>query len=160
MEHEDFSLLYQQLYRPMLLYAFSFTKNLHAAEDLVQSAFMKALLSYNGAAGSLRFWLMRVLRNEFISQWRKEAPCVAAEPEAVEARDPLEQLLQKDTQRRVYEAVLHLPEKYREVLLQSTVVGLTDAELARLYETSEGNIRKIRSRAREKVRREMEEGEA
>lgn len=159
MEHEDFSLLYQQLYRPMLLYAFSFTKERHAAEDLVQSAFLKALLSYNGAQGTLRFWLMRVLRNEFISWRRKEAFC-AAEVEDVDIRDPLEQLLQKDAQRRVYEAVLRLPEKYRVVLLQSTLVGLTDAELARLYETSEGNIRKIRSRARERVRREMEEGEA
>lgn len=160
MEHEDFSLLYQQLYRPMLLYAFSFTKDLHAAEDLVQSAFLKALLSYNGALGSLRFWLMRVLRNEFISQWRRDAPDTLAEADTVDGEDPLEQLLKRETQRRVYEAVLRLPGKYREILLQSTVVGLTDAELARLYETSEGNIRKIRSRAREKVKREMEEGEA
>lgn len=160
MEHEDFSLLYQQLYRPMLLYAFSFAKDLHAAEDLVQSAFLKALLSYNGTLGSLRFWLMRVLRNEFISQWRRDAPGTLTEADAVDGEDPLEQLLKRETQRRVYEAVLRLPGKYREILLQSTVVGLTDAELARLYETSEGNIRKIRSRAREKVKREMEEGEA
>lgn len=160
MEHEDFSALYQQLYRPMLLYAFSLTKNMHAAEDLVQSAFLKALLSYHGALGSLRFWLMRVLRNEFISQWRKDTSRFGAELERMDERDPLEQLLDRETQRRLYEAVLRLPEKYREVLLQSTVVGLTDAELARFYGTTEGNIRKIRSRAREKVRREMEEGEA
>ena len=56
--------------------------------------------------------------------------------------------------------VLALPERYREVLLQSVVAGLSDREMAVLWHTTEENIRKIRSRAREKIRKQMEEGEA
>ena len=53
MEHSEFSALYRRWYRPMLLYARSLTGDLAAAEDLVQSAFAKALLAYR-AGGSVR----------------------------------------------------------------------------------------------------------
>ena len=71
MEHSEFSALYRRWYRPMLLYARSLTGDLAAAEDLVQNAFAKALLSYR-AGGSVRAWLATVLRNEFLSQKRRE----------------------------------------------------------------------------------------
>ena len=67
MEHSEFSALYRRWYRPMLLYARSLTGDLAAAEDLVQNAFAKALLSYR-AGGSVRAWLATVLRNECLSR--------------------------------------------------------------------------------------------
>ena len=134
MEQEDFSALYRRWYRPLLLYAFSLTGEQAAAEDLVQSAFAKALLSYR-SGGSIQAWLMRVLRNEFISQKRKtkyEVQEMPPEEHLGGGEDPLELLLRQEEQRRIYEAVLSLPGKYREVLLQSAVVGLRDEEIARL----------------------------
>lgn len=160
MEHSEFTEAYRRWYQPMLLYAYALTREWSSAEDLVQSAFMKALLSYQGGEDSLRAWLMRVLRNELISRWRKDTRLAGQdELERQGGGDPLEQVLKREEQRRVYEAVLALPEKYREVLLQSVVVGLSDGEIARLWNTTEENVRKIRSRAREKVRKQLEEGE-
>ena len=52
MEHSEFSALYRRWYRPMLLYARSLTGDLAAAEDLVQNAFAKALLSYRAGDGA------------------------------------------------------------------------------------------------------------
>ena len=49
MEHSEFSALYRRWYRPMLLYTRSLTGDLAAAEDLVQNAFAKALLSYRAS---------------------------------------------------------------------------------------------------------------
>ena len=160
MEREDFSALYRRWYRPLLLYAFSLTGEQAAAEDLVQSAFAKALLSYR-SGGSIQAWLMRVLRNEFISQQRKTKYEVREmmPEEHPGGEDPLELLLQQEEQRRVYEAVLFLPEKYREVLLQSAVVGLRDEEIARLLQTTPENVRQLRRRAREKIRRILKEEE-
>lgn len=161
MEQEDFSALYRRWYRPLLLYAFSLTGEQAAAEDLVQSAFAKALLSYR-SGGSIQAWLMRVLRNEFISQKRKtkyEVQEMPPEEHLGGGEDPLDLLLRQEEQRRVYEAVLSLPGKYREVLLQSAVVGLRDEEIARLLQTTPENVRQLRRRAREKIQRILKEEE-
>ena len=127
----------------------------------MQSAFAKALLSYR-SGGSIQAWLMRVLRNEFISQKRKtkyEVQEMPPEEHLGGGGDPLEMLLQREEQRRVYEAVLSLPAQYREVLLQSAVVGLRDEEIARLLQTTPENVRQLRRRAREKIRRILKEEE-
>ena len=144
MEHSEFSALYRRWYRPMLLYARSLTGDLAAAEDLVQNAFAKALLSYR-AGGSVRAWLATVLRNEFLSQKRREkmyaVPLQEAEVAAVPGSDPLEGLLVQEQQRQVYEAVLALPEAYRETIVQSAVLGLSDAEIAALRGISQESVR-------------------
>ena len=156
MEHSEFSALYRRWYRPMLLYARSLTGDLAAAEDLVQNAFAKALLSYR-AGGSVRAWLATVLRNEFLSQKRREkmyaVPLQEAEVAAVPGSDPLEGLLVQEQQRRVYEAVLALPEAYRETIVQSAVLGLSDAEIAALRGISQESVRQLRHRARVRLKR-------
>lgn len=162
MEHSEFSALYRRWYRPMLLYARSLTGDLATAEDLVQNAFAKALLSYR-AGGSVRAWLATVLRNEFLSQKKREkmyaVPLQEAEVAAVPGSDPLEGLLVKEQQRRVYEAVLALPEAYRETIVQSAVLGLSDAEIAALRGISQESVRQLRHRARVRLKRMLKEEE-
>ena len=162
MEHSEFSALYRRWYRPMLLYARSLTGDLAAAEDLVQNAFAKALLSYR-AGGSVRAWLATVLRNEFLSQKRREkmyaVPLQEAEVAAVPGSDPLEGLLVQEQQRQVYEAVLALPEAYRETIVQSAVLGLSDAEIAALRGISQESVRQLRHRARVRLKRMLTEEE-
>ena len=160
MEHSEFSALYRRWYRPMLLYARSLTGDLAAAEDLVQNAFAKALLSYR-AGGSVRAWLATVLRNEFLSQKRREkmyaVPLQEAEVAAVPGSDPLEGLLVQEQQHQVYEAVLALPEAYRETIVQSAVLGLSDAEIAALRGISQESVRQLRHRARGRRNRPLKE---
>ena len=162
MEHSEFSALYRRWYRPMLLYTRSLTGDLAAAEDLVQNAFAKALLSYR-AGGSVRAWLATVLRNEFLSQKRREkmyaVPLQEAEVAAVPGSDPLEGLLVQEQQRQVYEAVLALPEAYRETIVQSAVLGLSDAEIAALRGISQESVRQLRHRARVRLKRMLKEDE-
>ncbi len=162
MEHSEFSALYRRWYRPMLLYTRSLTGDLAAAEDLVQNAFAKALLSYR-AGGSVRAWLATVLRNEFLSQKRREkmyaVPLQEAEVAAVPGSDPLEGLLVQEQQRQVYEAVLALPEAYRETIVQSAVLGLSDAEIAALRGISQESVRQLRHRARVRLKRMLKEEE-
>ena len=162
MEHSEFSALYRRWYRPMLLYARSLTGDLAAAEDLVQNAFAKALLSYR-AGGSVRAWLATVLRNEILSQKRREkmyaVPLQEAEVAAVPGSDPLEGLLVQEQQRQVYEAVLALPEAYRETIVQSAVLGLSDAEIAALRGISQESVRQLRHRARVRLKRMLKEEE-
>ena len=160
MDKQELADSYRQWYRPLLVYACTLTGDRAAAEDLVQSAFLKALLSYRGVRGELRFWLLRVLRNEWISYCRKNAHVSdVPPPDAAGGPDPLEELLRTEAQRQVYAAVRALPVRYREVLLQSTLLDLSDREIARIHGISPENIRKLRSRAREKLKEQIKEEE-
>ena len=160
MEDREFSEVYRRWYRPLLLYACALTRDQSSAEDLVQNAFMKALLSYHGSLGGLKAWLTTVLRNEFISNYRREKHFSDSEPDVAAGGDPLEQLMEQEHRSRVCCVVLSLPEKYRDVLLQSVVLELSDREIADLHKITVENVRKLRSRAREKVREQMKKEDA
>ena len=64
-----------------------------------------------------------------------------------------------EQQRQVYEAVLALPEAYRETIVQSAVLGLSDAEIAALRGISQESVRQLRHRARVRLKRMLKEEE-
>ena len=68
-DHDLLRRVYEARRRPLLLYAYALCGSREEAEDLVQSAFLKALLSYR-STGSLDHWLVKVLRNEYFNQQR------------------------------------------------------------------------------------------
>lgn len=70
MEQEEWKQIYEIYQRPLFLYALSLTKNIQDAEDLLQETFIKAFLSYE-KTGSIKYWLVTVLRNEFLNLYRK-----------------------------------------------------------------------------------------
>ena len=64
MKKDEWQLIYEKYHKSVYLYALSLTKNRTDAEDLLQETFVKAFLSYENT-GSLKGWLVKVLRNEF-----------------------------------------------------------------------------------------------
>ena len=163
MDRDVFCRRAQQYQDMVFRIALNYYGSIQDAEDTVQDVLMKLYLAEDAFESEehVRAWLIRVLRNEFLSLCRRDARLAeGGDSETPGGEDPLEQVLRQEEQRRVYGAVLALPERYREVLLQSVVTGLSDREMAALWNTTEENIRKIRSRAREKIRKQMEEGEA
>lgn len=70
MDNKDFERIYEQYYRPLMLYALSLTKNKHDAEDLAADTFVKAFISYNGS-GNIVGWLMTVMKHLFIDDFRR-----------------------------------------------------------------------------------------
>ena len=70
MLQEEWKLIYEMYYRPLYLYALSLARNRDDAEDILQETFVKAFLSYGGG-GSIKYWLITVLLNEFYNVQRK-----------------------------------------------------------------------------------------
>ena len=70
MLHDEWKLIYETYAKALYLYALSLTGNTQDAEDLLQETFVKAFLSYE-ATGSIKYWLITVLRNEFYNLMRK-----------------------------------------------------------------------------------------
>ena len=79
---------YRRYYGSLMVIACSYTRDKAAAEDLVQNAFLKALLSYK-PAGSFLAWANRVIRNDFLNSLRTEKYRADTEAEMLEAADCL-----------------------------------------------------------------------
>lgn len=162
MQQDEWKLIYETYHKSLYLYALSLTGNQHDAEDLVQETFVKAFLSYQHT-GSLKCWLVTVLRNEFLNHLKRRKREVLDCGEIKQSFDTpeddmLSKLIAHEERRALFVAIQALPAKMKEILIESVYFQMTDEDLAQLHATTKENIRKIRSRAKQKLLQQMKEG--
>ena len=156
MLHDEWKLIYEKYYKALYLYALSLTGNQQDAEDLLQETFVKAFLSYE-ATGSIKSWLIIVLRNEYYNLMRKrkrevyENETLSLEKEAYCESDLLDNVIRNEERKQLYLAIRKLPVVMREMLIESVYLNMKDEEIALLHQTSQENVRQIRSRAKKKL---------
>jgi RNA polymerase sigma-70 factor, ECF subfamily len=128
------------------------------AEDLVQDTYARVLRRPRIVRGDGDiYYLLRALRNTFISQRR----AAARRPRAADIA--LDELALPDTSgsaadppaateaREVYAAIAALPDEFRDALVAIDVAGLSYGEAARLLRVREGTITSRLYRARGRV---------
>ena len=161
MLQDEWKLIYETYYRALYLYALSLSGNRHDAEDLLQETFVKAFLSYEGG-GSIKYWLITVLRNEFYTVQRKRKREVLeeqiADGEEASKEDILASFIEKEERRQLFREIQKLPIQMREVLMESVYFHMKDSDIAKLHGWTKENVRKIRSRAKQKLIEQMKEG--
>ncbi len=132
--------------------AFSSLRRREDAEDVVQETFLKL---YRREAGfkseeHMRFWLVQVAVNEchrLARAWARYAPMEELEDAA--APEP--------ESREALEALLKLPEKLRVASYLYYCEGYSTREVARLTGAKEPTVRTRLMRARERIRKYLEE---
>lgn len=121
----------------------------HAAEDLLQEAFMQIWNRPNGFRpdrGSLRSYLYGIGRKRAAEWWQMH--------EVTSSRaDHDEQTYRTDTAPAVIDAFEQLPERQRTLLWLREVEGQTYAELAEILEIPVGTVRSRLFAAREALRK-------
>ncbi len=162
MYQEEWKLVYEMYYKPLYLYALSLTGNQQDAEDLLQETFVKAYLSYE-ASGSLKYWLTIVLRNEYFNLQRKRKKELLDDGQVLmiqtsEEQDILTKLIEQEERRRLFWEIQQLPVRMKEILMESVYFQMQDEEIGKLHQISKENVRKIRSRARQRLIQNMKEG--
>ncbi len=160
---DEWEIIYETYYKPLYLYALSLTGNVQDAEDLLQETFVKAYLSYKDT-GSLKYWLVTVLRNQFFNLQRKRKREVLDEGTIFQnqksaGEDILSELIAQEERRRLFSEIQGLPIKMREVLIESVYFQMKDEEIGKLHGITAENVRKIRSRAKQKLVEKMKEGQ-
>ncbi|HEY1954071.1 MAG TPA: RNA polymerase sigma factor [Polyangiaceae bacterium] len=123
-----------------------------AAEDLVQETYARALgAEASFARGTnLRAWLMRILRNAFIDQTRRDARVrggLDADEIAEDVDVPLRSFVAADLEK----ALLDLSPDARATILLD-LEGLSEAELAEAMGCAPGTIKSRLARARAALR--------
>jgi len=157
---------YQRLILPevdvLLRVALSMTAQRADAEDLVQDALLRAWRSLDSFDGRHpRAWLLTIMRNAQINQYRRQRPVLLDDPDltlerhtgadggAASAEDVV---IDATFDAAVESAVAALPERFRSVLLLVDVQGLTYAAAAAALGVPEGTVMSRLHRARKRVR--------
>lgn len=134
----------------------------HDAEDLVQETFARVLARPRVLRGQDELaYLMRVLRNTFLTQRRDAGRRPRAAHTALEDLDPADPRTRDRPEealaaQEVFAAISELPENYRLALVAVDVVGLSYREAGEALKTREATIATRVFRARERVARELE----
>ncbi len=149
------------------------TKNESDAEDLVQDTYGRAIRSAAQftPGSNLKAWLFRILRNSFVSHYRRErhnpitggldtvAPRLPVPEDIGRLRDSVEiDRLRKAAAEDIERALLALSEDARTVILLD-LEGLNESETALVIGCAVGTVKSRLSRARAALRQTLREWE-
>lgn len=137
------------------------------AGDLVQEAVLRAFRSWDRfePGTNSRAWLMTILRNTFINEWRRrksrpvelgyeEGEERVAPGELFEA-DPEGRLFDRIVDREVVRAIEELPDVFRLPVVLSDLEGLSYQEISELLRIPVGTVKSRLFRARRRLQRRL-----
>jgi RNA polymerase sigma-70 factor, ECF subfamily len=116
-------------------------------EDLVQEAFFRAFRKIDTLKGgaSFRTWVMTIGRNALRDLRRKRGgrPMLSLEERDIpdDRSDPHDEVIGRDLEERLHDAVVQLPPMQRDVFLLRAQQGLGYQEIAEALDTSQGAAR-------------------
>jgi RNA polymerase sigma-70 factor (ECF subfamily) len=139
------------------------------SEDLVQDSVLKAYRSWDRfeVGTNCRAWLMTILRNTFINEFRRvKSRPTAVEFEEVAERPPADTLFEADPEGRIFERIIddeviaaieELPDDFRIPIVLSDIEGLAYQEIADLLAIPVGTVKSRLFRARKRLQKRLYE---
>ncbi len=139
------------------------------SEDLVQDAILKAYRSWDRfeIGTNCRAWLMTILRNTFINEFRRvKSRPTSIEFEQVAERPPTDTLFEADPEGQIFEriiddeviaAIQELPDNFRIPIVLSDIEGLPYQEIADLLGIPVGTVKSRLFRARKRLQARLYE---
>jgi RNA polymerase sigma-70 factor, ECF subfamily len=134
-----FSLAYRMCGRPVM------------AEDIVQESFVslwRSSAAYDPARGSVRTWVLSVVRNRAIDAFRREAAKATSEldQQRVAERMPAPELTDREVERRddarqVRDALKGLPADQRQVIELAFFGGFSHSQIAEMLKLPAGTVK-------------------
>lgn len=132
--------------------AYSYMKNMHDAEDIVQEVFIQLLKNIDIFENNdhKKSWLICVTRNicknKLKSSWFKKKEELIEMPYYDEYKDTT-----------VLDAVMKLPVKYREIIFLYYYEGYKTAEISEITNQKESTVRSLLHRARNILKKSLKE---
>ena len=142
-------------------------RNPEDAEDVLQDTFLRAYRGIKSFQGASTFstWIYRITANSALMRLRKkQLPTVSIEDSderetPVNIADwtpgPVEQLLSRELQHEMDEAIEALPPEFRQVFVLRDMEEMSNAEVAEILDLSVAAVKSRLHRARLKVRNRL-----
>ncbi len=164
---DAWSRLYQDTFDDVLRHVCFLTGNASVAEDLVQDAYARAMSHIHTFDGRSSFlsWLRAIALNVVRMHWRRSHTSDRALDRLRELVDlstggataPVDKIHQQDLRMRLlYELLATIPENLREAFVLRELHGISPEEAAAQLGISVGNLAVRASRARARLRQELE----
>jgi RNA polymerase sigma-70 factor (ECF subfamily) len=155
-DEEAFVALYRRRQNSVYRFALQMSGFESVAEDVTQEVFITLLQEpnrYDESRGSLPAFLYGVARKKVLQKSRRESRLLSLfeneeEENFVSDVDPLRDLTRDETIKAVRQAVLALPQHYREVVVLCDLHELSYAETAEIIGCAVGTVRSRLYRAR------------
>jgi RNA polymerase sigma factor (sigma-70 family) len=157
-----FATLYRRHHQALYRYCRSIVRDEDDAQDALQSAMTRALVSLRSQERDLavRPWLFRIVHNEAVSVLRRRRPTVALledlEPACLAVEDAL---AGRERLATLLDDLQALPVRQRSALLMRELSGLPIEEIAGVLSTSPGATKQVLFEARRALH-DFEEGRA
>lgn len=147
--------------------AMKMLRNPEDAEDVLQDTFLRAYRGIKSFQGNSTFstWIYRITANSALMRLRKKQLPTVSIDDADERETPIniadwspgpvEQLLTKETQKAMDEAIETLPAEFKQVFILRDVEELSNAEVAEILDLSVAAVKSRLHRARLKVRNRL-----
>lgn len=161
MQRDILEQLYKKYHHTAYIYTLSLCKDSYLAEDIVNDAFVKAFLSFADDKTNFKCWLLVVCRNLFYDFARKKKKI--SDKDIYEFNDILKTdsfenvIITSERNQILYNCIILLPEKYKEILILHYFSGLSLVEISQILKLSPGNIKTTIFRARVKLKNILEE---
>ena len=166
---EAFEVLYDRHGGAAYSLAYRIVGDRAAAEEVTQEAFISVWRSgarFDAARGSVRSWLLSVVRNraiDFLRSRAGKAPKLTFDDDAVlEARPAVErteeEALQRETAAELRGALGKLPGEQSKVIELAYFGGFSHSEIARILGLPMGTVKGRMRLGLEKIRGELAEG--
>jgi len=157
---EEFEEKYKLYSQELMNISFGYTRNKDDSLDVIQNVFYK-FFNYNKTFPTLndeKYWLIRVTINESKDLLRKKTRITILDENEI---DTISFKNNTDQERlklyKLTEKVEQLPEKYRVVTILYYYDSLPINEIMKILNLSESAVKKRLERARNMLRKEMEE---
>jgi RNA polymerase sigma-70 factor (ECF subfamily) len=151
-----FARLVERYWDRLYRWLYQLTRDRHAAEDLTQETFLKALAALGSfrAGSNFRAWVYKIGHNNFVNQKRSERRVKVSLPDDLPGRDGAE--VEAGSENRealeaVNAAVAELPPDFRAALMLRVNEGLSFRDVARILKTTEETARWRVFKARQKL---------
>lgn len=156
---ESFALLVEKYKDIIFGVCFSLLKNYHDANDAAQETFIKVYKSIKRFKfdSSFQTYITRIAINTCKDEFRKQSKNNAAisiddDENSVEIKDasdtPEAAFEKKERREKVRQAILELPEKYREIIILRDLNGASYEEISKILKISQGTVKSRINRAR------------
>jgi RNA polymerase sigma factor (sigma-70 family) len=155
------SLNFEEVVLPHLDAAYRLARSLTGsgedAEDIVQEAALRAFRYFRTfSGGNGRAWFLRIVRHtsydSYGDKFKRVADAFDEEEHAASQFTPEMLLLHEDNVSLIEDAMSHLPERFRELLVLRELEGLSYQEMADVLRIPIGSVMSGLSRARQSFR--------
>jgi RNA polymerase sigma-70 factor (ECF subfamily) len=166
---EAFEVLYDRHGGAAYSLAYRIVGDRAAAEEVTQEAFISVWRSgarFDATRGSVRSWLLSVVRNraiDFLRSRAGKAPKLTFDDDAVLEQRPAEErtedeALQRETAAEIQGALGKLPGEQSKVIELAYFGGFSHSEIARILNLPMGTVKGRMRLGLEKIRGELAEG--